>query len=45
MTELQDTKGSRIDRERTLPEPSPSAGWRETAELMHVPADLEGVVA
>lgn len=40
MTDTQDTN-SRIDADRPTPEPSPSAGWRETATLMHVTAGLE----
>ena len=40
MTDTQDTN-SRIDADRPSPEASPSAGWRETAELMHVTAGLE----
>ena len=40
MTDTQDTN-RRIDAERPTPEASPSAGWRETAELMHVTAGLE----
>ncbi len=35
------TANSRIDAEQTTPEASPSAGWRETAALMHVTAGLE----
>jgi len=41
MTDTQDTTNSRIDAERPSPEASPSAGWRETAELMHVGAGRE----
>ena len=41
MTDTQDTANSRIDADRPSPEASPSAGWRETAELMHVTAGLE----
>jgi len=40
MTDTQDTN-SGIDADRPTPEPSPSAGWRETAALMHVAAGLE----
>jgi hypothetical protein len=40
MTDTQDTN-SRIDADRPTPEASPSAGWRATAELMHVTAGLE----
>jgi len=40
MTDTQDTN-SRIDAERPTPEASPSAGWRETAALMHVTAGRE----
>jgi hypothetical protein len=40
MTDTQDTN-RRIDADRPTPEASPSAGWRETAELMHVTAGLE----
>jgi hypothetical protein len=40
MTDTQDTN-SRIDTDRPTPEPSPSAGWRETAALMHVTAGRE----
>jgi len=40
MTDTQDTN-SRIDADRPTPEASPSAGWRETAALMHVAAGLE----
>ena len=40
MTDTQDTN-RRIDADRPSPEASPSAGWRETAELMHVTAGLE----
>jgi hypothetical protein len=40
MTDTQDTN-SRIDADRPTPEASPSAGWRETAALMHVTAGLE----
>lgn len=41
MTDTQDTANSRIDTDRPTPEPSPSAGWRETAALMHAPAGLK----
>jgi hypothetical protein len=41
MTDTQDTANSRIDADRPSPEASPSAGWRETAALMHVAAGLE----
>ena len=41
MTDTQDTANRRIDDDRPTPEASPSAGWRETAELMHVTAGLE----
>jgi len=41
MTDTKNTTNSRIDDDRPTPEPSPSAGWRETAELMHVTAGLE----
>jgi hypothetical protein len=41
MTDTQDTTNSRIDVDRPAPEASPSAGWRETAELMHVTAGRE----
>lgn len=40
MTDTQDTN-SGIDDDRPTPEASPSAGWRATAELMHVTAGLE----
>ena len=40
MTDTQDTN-SRIDADRPTPEASPSAGWRETAALMHVTAGRE----
>jgi len=40
MTDTQDTN-RRIDADRPTPEASPSAGWRATAELMHVTAGLE----
>jgi hypothetical protein len=40
MTDTQDTN-RRIDADRPSPEASPSAGWRATAELMHVTAGLE----
>ena len=40
MTDTQDTN-SGIDADRPSPEPSPSAGGRETAALMHVTAGLE----
>jgi|APHM01.1.fsa_nt_gi hypothetical protein len=40
MTDTQDTN-SRIDADRPSPEASPSAGWRATAELMHVIIGLE----
>ncbi|MWV41192.1 hypothetical protein [Natrialba sp. INN-245] len=45
MTDAHTTTDSWIDAERPSPEASPSAGWRETAALMHVPVDLEEVVA
>lgn len=38
MTDVHNTTDSRIDAEPTTPEPSPSAGWRETAALMHAGA-------
>ena len=41
MTDAHNTTESRIDPEPTAAEPSPSAGWRETAALMHVTAGLE----
>ena len=41
MTDAHDTANSRIDADRPSPEASPSAGWRETAALMHVAAGLE----
>jgi len=41
MTDAQNTTNSRIDADRPSPEASPSAGWRETAALMHVAAGLE----
>ena len=41
MTDTQDTANSRIDADRPTPEPSPSAGWRATAALMHVTAGRE----
>jgi hypothetical protein len=40
MTDTQDTN-SGIDDDRPTPEASPSAGWRETAALMHVTAGRE----
>lgn len=40
MTDTQDTANSRIDDDQPTPEPSPSAGWRATAALMHVAAGL-----
>jgi hypothetical protein len=40
MTDTQDTN-SRIDGDRPTPEPSPSAGWRETAALMNVTPGLK----
>lgn len=41
MTDTQDTANSRIDADRSSPEASPSAGWRETAANMHVSAGRE----
>jgi hypothetical protein len=41
MTDARNTTDSRIDAEPTTPEASPSAGWRETAALMHVAPGLE----
>jgi len=41
MTDAHNTTESRIDTEPTAPEPSPSAGWQETAALMHVAPGLE----
>ena len=41
MTDVHNTTDSRIDAEPTTPEPSPSAGWRETAALMHADAGLD----
>jgi hypothetical protein len=41
MTDAHDTTTSRTDTDRPSPEASPSAGWRETAASMHVPAGLE----
>lgn len=41
MTDTRDTTDSRIDTEQTTPEPSPSAGGRETAAMTHVTAGLE----
>lgn len=40
MTDTQDTN-SRIDADRPTSEASLSAGWRETAALMHVTAGRE----
>ena len=40
MTDAKNTTNSRIADQPT-PEASPSAGWRETAALMHVTAGLE----
>jgi hypothetical protein len=41
MTDTKNTPNSCIDDDRPTPEASPSAGWRETAALMHVTAGLE----
>ena len=40
MTGAHNTPDSRIETEPTTPEASPSAGWRETAALMHVAPGL-----
>lgn len=42
MTDTQDT--NRRIADRPTPEPSPSAGWRATAAIMHVTAGLEKCV-
>lgn len=41
MTDAQNISYSRTDGDQPTPEPSPSAGWRETAALMHVTPGLE----
>ena len=41
MTDAQNISNSRTDADQPTPEPSPSAGWRETAALMHVTPGLE----
>ena len=41
MTDALYTAISRTDSRQPTPESSPSAGWRETAALMHVTAGLE----
>jgi len=43
MTDALNTTNSRTDTDQPTPESSPSAGWRETAALMHVTAGLEEV--
>lgn len=41
MTDAQNITNSRTDGDQPIPEPSPSAGWRKTAALMHVTPGLE----
>ena len=41
MTDALNTSNSRTDADQPTLEPSPSAGWRETAALMHVTAGLQ----
>ena len=47
MTDAHTPTNSRIDTEPTLPEASPSAGWRKTAEFLDAPHahDVEPVDA
>ena len=39
MTDAQEPTTSRTDTKQSPPEASPSGGWRETAEAMHVDAE------
>ena len=41
MTDALNTSNSRTDADQPTPEPSPSAGWQETAALMDVTPGLE----